>query len=153
TVPLADRVMPRMLRSSTRRQPAPRSAQDGTESCKHSIEGNKINAEIIEDKFPCRLAVPVPPRPEGQAIRRRPSVSAAGGFRFSTNIFGLRSPADFAAYCRRVEELGYDALYAADHLGGAAPFQEVVAAAAVTSRIRVGTLVLNVPFWNPALLA
>lgn len=80
-------------------------------------------------------------------------MSAAGGFRFSTNVFGLRSAADFTAYCRRVEELGYDALYSADHLGGAAPFQQVVAAAAVTSRIRVGTLVLNVPFWNPALLA
>ena len=29
----------------------------------------------------------------------------------------------------------------------------VVAAAQATSRIRLGTLVLNVPFWNPALLA
>jgi probable F420-dependent oxidoreductase len=75
------------------------------------------------------------------------------GFRFSTNTFGLRSGADFAAYCRRVEELGYDTLFAADHLGSSAPFQMLVAAAAVTSRLRLGTLVLNVPFWNPALLA
>jgi probable F420-dependent oxidoreductase len=29
----------------------------------------------------------------------------------------------------------------------------IVAAAAATSRLRFGTLVLNVPFWNPALLA
>ncbi len=29
----------------------------------------------------------------------------------------------------------------------------VVAAAAATQRLRVGTLVVNVPFWNPALLA
>jgi probable F420-dependent oxidoreductase len=55
--------------------------------------------------------------------------------------------------CRRVEELGYDTLFAADHLGGAAPFQLAVAAAQSTSRLRVGTLVLNAPFWNPALLA
>jgi probable F420-dependent oxidoreductase len=75
------------------------------------------------------------------------------GFRFSTNFFGLTSRADFTAFCRRVEELGYDMLFAADHLGSSAPFQMVVAAAAVTSRLRVGTLVLNMPFWNPALLA
>jgi probable F420-dependent oxidoreductase len=75
------------------------------------------------------------------------------GFRFSTNTFGLRSAGDFAAYCRRIEELGYDTLFAADHLGSSAPFQMLVAAAAATSRLRLGTLVLNVPFWNPALLA
>jgi len=75
------------------------------------------------------------------------------GFRFSTNTLGLRSASDFVAYCRRVEELGYDTLFAADHLGSSAPFQMLVAAAAATSRLRLGTLVLNVPFWNPALLA
>jgi probable F420-dependent oxidoreductase len=55
--------------------------------------------------------------------------------------------------CRRVEALGYDTLLATDHLGGGAPFQLAVAAAQATSRLRVGTLVLNAPFWNPALLA
>ena len=74
-------------------------------------------------------------------------------FRFSTNTFGLTSLADFVARCRRVEELGYDTLFAADHLGSTAPFQMLVAAAAATSRLRLGTLVLNAPFWNPALLA
>ncbi|HTU74025.1 MAG TPA: TIGR03621 family F420-dependent LLM class oxidoreductase [Trebonia sp.] len=74
-------------------------------------------------------------------------------FRFSTNTFGLTSRADFLAHCRRVEELGYDTLFAADHLGSTAPFQMLVAAAAVTSRLRLGTLVLNAAFWNPALLA
>lgn len=75
------------------------------------------------------------------------------GFRFSTNTFGLRSRADFSGFCQRAEELGYDTIFAADHLGDAAPFQQVVAAAAATRRVRVGTLVINVPFWNPALLA
>ena len=80
-------------------------------------------------------------------------MASARGFRFSTNFFGLASRADFTAFCRRAEELGYDTLFAADHLGSTAPFQMAVAAAGVTSRLRVGTLVLNVPFWNPALLA
>jgi probable F420-dependent oxidoreductase len=80
-------------------------------------------------------------------------MATARGFRFSTNFFGLSSRADFTAFCRRAEELGYDTLFAADHLGSSAPFQMVVGAAGVTSRLRLGTLVLNVPFWNPALLA
>ena len=74
-------------------------------------------------------------------------------FRFSSNIFGLKSRDEFVAMCRRAQDHGYDAIFAADHLGLAAPFQAVVAAAAATDRLRVGTLVVNVPFWNPALLA
>ena len=75
------------------------------------------------------------------------------GFRFSSSIFGLTSRDEFAAMCRRAESHGYDTIFAVDHLGDAAPFQAVVAAAAATERLRVGTLVVNVPFWNPALLA
>ncbi len=74
-------------------------------------------------------------------------------FRFSSNIFGLKSRDEFVAMCRRAENYGYDAIFAADHLGDAAPFQAAVAAAAATERLWVGTLVVNVPFWNPALLA
>src|SRR5215475_3551479 len=74
-------------------------------------------------------------------------------FRFSSNTFGLTSRDEFVALCRRAENYGYDTMFAADHLGHAAPFQAVVAAAAATERLRVGTLVVNVPFWNPALLA
>jgi probable F420-dependent oxidoreductase len=72
-------------------------------------------------------------------------------FRFSCNVFGVDE--GFAEWCRRAESLGYDTLLAADHLGVPAPFSVVVAAAQATSRLRVGTLVLNAPFWNPALLA
>jgi len=74
-------------------------------------------------------------------------------FRFSTNMFRLRSRDDFIATCRRAEKYGYDTIFATDHLGQPAPFSTLVAAADATSRLRVGTLVLNVPFWNPALLA
>ncbi len=74
-------------------------------------------------------------------------------FRFSYNIFSITSREDFVAECRVAEEFGYDAMFAADHLGLPAPFPLLVAAAEATQRLRVGTLVLNVAFWNPALLA
>jgi probable F420-dependent oxidoreductase len=74
-------------------------------------------------------------------------------FRFSYNIFGLESRDTFAETCRRAERYGYDTVFAADHLGVASPFPALVAAAQATERLKVGTLVLNAPFWNPALLA
>jgi probable F420-dependent oxidoreductase len=74
-------------------------------------------------------------------------------FRFSFNIFGLTTRAAFIAECRQAEALGYDAVFSADHLGLAAPFSVLISAAEATQRLAVGTLVLNVPFWNPALLA
>ncbi len=74
-------------------------------------------------------------------------------FRFSYNIFGIGSGEDFAETCRRGERHGYDTVFAADHLGVASPFPALVAAASATQRLRVGTLVLNTPFWNPTLLA
>jgi probable F420-dependent oxidoreductase len=74
-------------------------------------------------------------------------------FRFSYNIFGLESSAAFAETCRRAERHGYDTVFAADHLGVASPFPTLVAAAQATERLKVGTLVLNAPFWSPALLA
>lgn len=74
-------------------------------------------------------------------------------FRCSYNVFGIRSLAEFTETCRRAEQLGYDTVFAADHLGTPSPFPALVAAAHATERLRVGTLVINVPFWNPALLA
>ncbi|WP_068162226.1 TIGR03621 family F420-dependent LLM class oxidoreductase [Rhodococcus phenolicus] len=74
-------------------------------------------------------------------------------FRFSVNVLGVESPEAFARSCRAVEEAGFDALFAADHLGVPAPFPVLVAAAHATERLRVGTLVLNAAFWNPSLLA
>ncbi len=74
-------------------------------------------------------------------------------FRFSVNIFEVGSPDEFVRWCRAVEDAGFDAMYAADHLGVPAPFPVLVAAAGATERLRVGTMVLNAGFWNPALLA
>ncbi|GAB2804945.1 TIGR03621 family F420-dependent LLM class oxidoreductase [Actinoallomurus bryophytorum] len=74
-------------------------------------------------------------------------------FRFSFNILTVDSQEKFVETCRQGERYGYDTVFAADHLGHEAPFPVLVAAAAATERMNVGTLVLNVPFWNPALLA
>ncbi|HSK96089.1 MAG TPA: LLM class flavin-dependent oxidoreductase, partial [Euzebyales bacterium] len=54
---------------------------------------------------------------------------------------------------RRYERWGFDVLQIPDHVGWFDPFAAIVAAAAVTERLRFGTLVLNIEFWNPLLLA
>ena len=74
-------------------------------------------------------------------------------FRFSCNIFAIRSADSFAEYCRAAERYGYDAIFSSDHFESPAPFSPLIAAAAATERVRVGTLVLNIGLWNPHLLA
>ncbi|MFB7507150.1 TIGR03621 family F420-dependent LLM class oxidoreductase, partial [Streptomyces broussonetiae] len=74
-------------------------------------------------------------------------------FRFAVNLLRPAPAAEWRAKCRRAEELGYDVILVPDHLGMVAPFPALVAAAEATARPRLGTLVLNAGFWNPALLA
>ena len=74
-------------------------------------------------------------------------------FRVSCNVHGVGSRADFVRYCRDAERFGYSTIFTADHLGSPSPFPPLILAAEVTERLRVGTMVLNVPFWNPHLLA
>jgi alkanesulfonate monooxygenase SsuD/methylene tetrahydromethanopterin reductase-like flavin-dependent oxidoreductase (luciferase family) len=64
-----------------------------------------------------------------------------------------RRPGAVDGKCRRAEELGYDVITVPDHLGKPSPFPALSVAAAVTERPRVGTMVINVPFYNPTLLA
>jgi hypothetical protein len=52
-----------------------------------------------------------------------------------------------------VDELGFEFVGCGDHLGRRAPFSFLTAAAAASDRLRLRTYVLNVGFWNPALLA
>lgn len=73
-------------------------------------------------------------------------------FRFSFNVRGLSSRAAFGERLRGAEAAGYDTVFCPDHLGANGPFPVLAAAAEITS-MRIGTLVLNAPFWNPALLA
>lgn len=82
----------------------------------------------------------------GMSTQERP-------FRFGVNLRDSASAAEFAAKCRRAEGLGYDVLNIPDHLHMLSPFPTAVAAAAATEKARIGTHVLNVGFWNPALLA
>jgi len=76
-----------------------------------------------------------------------------GDFRFGVNMVVPDSRTAWVEKCRRVEELGYDVLSAADHLGMAPPFPALVLAGEVTSRVKLNTFVLNTPFYNPVLLA
>jgi probable F420-dependent oxidoreductase len=64
------------------------------------------------------------------------------------------SDGDPVAAAVRAEELGFDIVLAADHVGpGWAPLPTLAAVASVTDRIRVGTLVLNNDMRNPVQLA
>src|SRR5580692_2944581 len=68
---------------------------------------------------------------------------------------------EFLRRCRQVEELGFDAIGLADHLvdwaGGKGPWFELwtqlSAIAMATSRVRLATLVAQIPLRNPALFA
>jgi probable F420-dependent oxidoreductase len=74
-------------------------------------------------------------------------------FRFSVNVFGIPSREALRDRCRRAESAGFHTVFVPDHLGAPAPFPVLLAAAEATEHLRVGTLVLNAPFWTPALLA
>jgi probable F420-dependent oxidoreductase len=49
--------------------------------------------------------------------------------------------------------MGYDVLHVPDHLGAPAPFPTLMAAAAATETLHLGTFVLNAGFYKAALLA
>src|SRR5690349_19461975 len=74
--------------------------------------------------------------------------------RFGVNVGwmhrGGRQPVEAA---REAEAAGFDVVTAADHVGRTSPFVALAAAAAVTSRVRLRTYVLDHGFWNPGLLA
>jgi probable F420-dependent oxidoreductase len=73
-------------------------------------------------------------------------------FRFGASLSSVRSRSGWRDRVREVEDLGYDVLQVADHLGTAAPFPALVAAGEVTG-IRLGTYVLNASILSPAYLA
>jgi probable F420-dependent oxidoreductase len=73
-------------------------------------------------------------------------------FRFGVSLLTTGSRSAWRDRVREAEGLGYDVLQVPDHLGTAAPFPALVAAADVTS-MRLGTYVLNVGVLSPAYLA
>jgi probable F420-dependent oxidoreductase len=75
-------------------------------------------------------------------------------FRFGVNVRTGRSWSEWAEKARRIEALGYDILNVPDHLADMpAPFPALAAAAAATTRLRVGTNVLNNDLRHPVLVA
>jgi len=77
----------------------------------------------------------------------------------SLNIYGEKTASgkEYAEGFRRAEEAGFDGLWFFDSLGRATfrpdPVSSMSAAAAVTSKVELGTCVLQVPLRNPVELA
>ena len=81
------------------------------------------------------------------------AAQASRSFRFSIGIHTAKSSAALRDKARRLEDAGFDILHLPDHLGAPAPFPVLMAIAAATSTVRLGTYVLNACFYKPALLA
>jgi probable F420-dependent oxidoreductase len=76
-------------------------------------------------------------------------------FRFGVITKAARSADDFAAFAKRVEDLGFSTMFIPDHFvdHALAPIPTAMAAAAATTTLRVGTLVLGNDYRHPAVLA
>ena len=75
-------------------------------------------------------------------------------FRFTVYANDAVLADDWTTFARRVEELGYSALYVTDHLGRQlAPTAALAAAAAVTKTLRIGPYVFANDFRHPLLVA
>ncbi|MEL6892181.1 MAG: TIGR03621 family F420-dependent LLM class oxidoreductase [Actinomycetota bacterium] len=75
-------------------------------------------------------------------------------FRFGVMAAKARSAREWTDTARKAEDLGYSALLMPDHFGDQlAPIAALTNAAAVTTNLRVGTLVFANDFRHPAVLA
>jgi len=75
-------------------------------------------------------------------------------FRFGVSVRSAGSRAEWADTARKLEDLGYSVLALPDHPTDLlAPMPALVAAAAATRRLRLGTMVLNNDFRHPVLTA
>jgi probable F420-dependent oxidoreductase len=75
-------------------------------------------------------------------------------FRFGVSVRTAGSSTGWIALARKLEDLGYATLNLPDHLSERlAPMTALAAAATATTRLRLGTLVLNNDFRHPVLLA
>jgi probable F420-dependent oxidoreductase len=77
----------------------------------------------------------------------------AEDFRFAVSIRFFKSRAALQEIAKRAEDVGFDVLCVPDHLGAAAPFPTLTAAAMVTTKMRLSMYVLNAAFYKPALLS
>jgi probable F420-dependent oxidoreductase len=75
-------------------------------------------------------------------------------FRFGVNVWRATSRAEWTEKARKLEDLGYAVLTVPDHLTDLfAPMPALVSAAEATTRLRIGTNVLNNDFRHPVLVA
>lgn len=74
-------------------------------------------------------------------------------FRFALQGMRFRERDAIVTMATQAEELGYEELYSADHIGTIDPFVPLVIAAEATTTLRVGPLVINNELHHPALLA
>jgi len=74
-------------------------------------------------------------------------------FRFGVALATVGSRAAWLEKVRTAADLGYDVLQVPDHMGLAAPFPALVAAAEATTTMRMGTFVLNAALYRPWVLA
>jgi probable F420-dependent oxidoreductase len=74
-------------------------------------------------------------------------------FRFGVQLATL-PPSDWAERIRRIEAWGYDSVFWPDHFGPQwEPVTALAAAAAVTTRLKVGSLVYGIDYRHPIVLA
>lgn len=75
-------------------------------------------------------------------------------FRFGIQCRGPADPQGWPALARKVEDLGWSTLTVADHLDDQlAPIPALMAAAAATTNLRVGTMVLANDYRHPVIVA
>jgi probable F420-dependent oxidoreductase len=87
-------------------------------------------------------------------VRGRDRALSSRKFRFGVLVSRAENAAEWRELARKVEGLGYSTLLVADHFGRQlAPLPALVAAATVTTELRVGTFVLDNDFRHPAATA
>jgi probable F420-dependent oxidoreductase len=74
-------------------------------------------------------------------------------FKFGMQAMRASDPRDWREMARFAEEAGYASFMVPDHLGRMSTFPALMAAAAVTQRIKLATYVLNQDWRPPAILA
>jgi F420-dependent oxidoreductase-like protein len=114
-----------------------------------------VRGAVAMDEMPFRL---------GDGTFEPVAPTTVGGMRLCVMIEGQEGVTwdDWLALARVAEELGFDALFRSDHYGPVVAQEErgsldawatLAALAAVTSRIRLGTLVSPATFRHPSVLA
>lgn len=83
------------------------------------------------------------------------SAALTRDFRFGFTLGTHHSRQELVDTCRRAEAYGFDTALGVDHLGPnrTSPLLAAMAAAYACDRMRVGSYVLNIGFWNPSVMA